>query len=391
MAGIVQISMSMPTQGLASIAPTIQAHFHLDLVRTGLVPTSVNLGITTTMLLWDFITDRVSERWTLSLGLGGSAAFLALAALTPGYLGVLGALVLAGTLGSAANAGSGRAIMAWFPFNERGMALGVRQMAAPLGAGLASIVLPVVALRYGFGAALWFVAACVGLAALAAALFVRSPSTELEPQPPAPRAGSPLRDERLWRLTAAAALLVATQSAFVTYLTLFLTGQVRLAITVSAALLATVQLTGGVGRLFVGRLSDSLGHRIRLLRGLVLGGAGTMALTGLAVGLPPPLIALLLLVGGWLLTASFGLSYAAASDMVGAARVGTAFGLIGTVTSAGAFVGPTLFGLGVTALGWRWGYAGLAASSFAIWWLLRPLVGQERRAWAREEAVTRSA
>ena len=379
----------MPTQGMAAIAPAIQAHFHLDLVRTGLVPTTVNLGVTTTMLLWGFITDRVSERWTLSLGLGGSACVLAIAAMTPSYLGVLALMYLAGTLGAAANAGSGRAIMGWFEFRERGMALGVRQMAAPLGAGLGSVVLPFVAIRYGFGAALAFVAGCVGLAAVAAALFIRDPPVPREAAP-VTASGSPLRDSRLWRLTAAAALLVATQSAFITYLTLFLTGQARIAITVAAALLAAVQLSGGVGRLFVGRLSDTLGRRLGLLRLMVLAGSAVLALAALASTSPAPVIGIVLVAGGWLLTASFGLTYAAASDMVGAARVGTAFGLIGTVTSAGAFVGPTLFGLGVTAFGWAAGFLGLALSSLFIWWLLRPLVGQERRAWV-PESLSRSA
>ena len=378
--------MSMPTQGLASIAPAIQSHFHLDLVRTGLVPVAVNLGVTLTMLLWGVATDRFDERWALAAGMTASAACLALAATTHTYLPLVGLLVLAGAFGSVVNTGSGRAIMAWFDGRERGLALGFRQMAAPLGGGLASLVLPVVTVTRGVPASILCVAACVGAAGIAAAVFIRLPAGAQRRVPEVAGGPSALRDRRLWRITAAAGLLAATQSAFVTYLTLFLTSRAGFSITTAALVLAAVQLTGGAGRTLVGHISDRRRLRVPLMRGLMLAGAVALAITAVGWQSVPLLLVPLLMAGGWLLTAAFALTYTVASDIVSVRHVGKAFGFVGTLTSAGAFAGPAVFGLAVAAAGWTAGFALLGAAAVAIAVILTPLVGDERRRLATASA-----
>ena len=51
-------------------------------------------------------------------------------------------LVLAGALGASVNAASGRAVMGWFHARERGLALGIRQTAIPIGGAAAAAGLP---------------------------------------------------------------------------------------------------------------------------------------------------------------------------------------------------------------------------------------------------------
>ena len=51
-------------------------------------------------------------------------------------------LVLTGLFGASVNAASGRAVMGWFPRDERGLALGIRQTAVPVGGASAAVVLP---------------------------------------------------------------------------------------------------------------------------------------------------------------------------------------------------------------------------------------------------------
>ena len=58
------------------------------------------------------------------------------AAFAPGYYGLLAGLAGAGMLGASATSATGRAVMGWFPRSERGTALGVRQMAMPLGGAI---------------------------------------------------------------------------------------------------------------------------------------------------------------------------------------------------------------------------------------------------------------
>ena len=75
-----------------------------------------------------------------------------------GYTALLIWMVLAGMLGSSAIAASGRAVFGWFPRDERGLALGLRQTAVPVGAALASFTLPPLASAAGVDAALYALA-----------------------------------------------------------------------------------------------------------------------------------------------------------------------------------------------------------------------------------------
>ncbi len=384
----VQVVMTLPTQGLASVAPAIQHHFNVTLVQTGLLLTSANIGVATSMLAWGFLADRFSERWALTVGLSLAAIAIAVAAAERSYLAVVVTLALAGMFGAVANAGSGRALMAWFNRAELGLALGIRQMASPVGGAMGSILLPFVVLDFGLPGALRVIAGCVAASGLAAAIVLRVKDPK-RIEAPRPLDGSALRDTRLWRLTAAAALLVATQMAFITYVTLFLTQVKGFGVIPAAETLAAIQLGGGLTRVVVGRASDKLGRRIAPFRWLVLAASVCLGVVGAAALGPSLLVMGLLIVTGWLLTMAFGLNYAATAEMVGRARVGIAFGFQGTLTSAGAAIGPAAFGLIVGAAGWRAGYLTLAVASLAIWVVLAPLVPEEARNWARAAAPAR--
>ncbi|NBF12569.1 MFS transporter [Pseudomonas sp. Fl4BN1] len=101
----------------------------------------------------------------------------------------------------------------------------------------------------------------------------------------------------------------------------------------------------------VGRLGDLLGRR-RLL----LGGIALFTLASLCCGLAPNL--------GWLLAARalqgvgaalmLALSIALVADSVPKARTGSAMGLLGTLSALGTSVGPSLGGLLIASVGWRW-------------------------------------
>jgi len=387
----VQVVMTLPTQGLAAVAPAIQHHFNVSLVQTGLLLTAANMGVATSMLVWGLFADRFTERLALTLGLTLAAGAIAIASIERSYVAVLVTLAVTGALGAVANAGSGRALMAWFSKAELGLALGVRQMAAPMGGALGSLVLPWVMFGFGLPGTFRVIAGCVAASALAAALVLRVPNPERRDPIRSEFTGSALRDTRLWRLTLAAALLVATQFAFITYLTLFLTQVKGFGAVAAAGGLAVTQLGGGLTRVAVGRMSDRLGRRIAPFRWLALAGCAGLLLVAASAYAPAIPVLAVVIVTGWILTMAFGLNYAATAEMIGQARVGTAFGFQGTLTSIGAVVGPATFGLVVTAGGWRWGYVLLAAASLVIWIVLAPLILDEARAWApRSTAAART-
>src|SRR5919106_1498813 len=105
-------------------------------------------------------------RWVV-LGLGVSAV--------DGSLFLAAMLFLAGVLGAVTNVASGRVVMGWFDFAERGTAFGLRQAAVPLGGAIAAFTLP--ALAAGAGARAGIVALGGGclLAAITCGVWLRDP------------------------------------------------------------------------------------------------------------------------------------------------------------------------------------------------------------------------
>ena len=144
--------------GLPAIAPAIQEAFDLSLVQVTAVFTAFAIGTVATLLAWGIAADRRGERAVIAVGLGAGALAMFAAAGSDEYVALLAWMALAGMLSSAGVAASGRAVFGWFPRDERGLALGLRQTAVPAGAALASFTLPPLASAAGVDAALYALA-----------------------------------------------------------------------------------------------------------------------------------------------------------------------------------------------------------------------------------------
>jgi MFS family permease len=93
---------------------------------------------------------------------------------------------------------------------------------------------------------------------------------------------------------------------------------------------------------------------------------------------PDAAAATLLIVSGVLLMAGNGVSFAAAAEMAGPRRVGTALGLQNTVLAVAVAIAPPAFGAAVGLLSWPAAFALAAAPPLVGWIVLGPLVATER-------------
>jgi len=157
------------------LAPQLRDKYDLSLTEIGVVLAAEWIGLTFALLPWGFAVDRWGERWTLAGGLAVCAGFLTAAAKAPSFEWLVVFLGLAGIAGGSVQSGSGRAVMRWFAASERGLALGVRQTAVPIGGAIAALVLPMLD---GPEAGLLFVAGFVLAGALAGAVVLRSGTEE---------------------------------------------------------------------------------------------------------------------------------------------------------------------------------------------------------------------
>jgi sugar phosphate permease len=360
--------------GLPAIAPAIRDHYHLTLTEVGVVLAAANFGALATLLPWGIVADRIGERAVIALGQVGAAAALIWAASATSFRELVSALAAAGALGAGVNAASGRAVMAWFGVDERGLALGIRQMAVPLGGGIAAVALPALSEHISLRAAFVGLAVAAAAAALVGALLLRTePSQEEEHSV----LGRPLRDRRIWRLCIASTFYVTTQLSLLGFFVVFLHDHRGISTSVAAGMLALTQLLGGIARVGIGRLSDHLRLRIVLLRRIGLGIALTVALTAALLDTPVWIVVPSLVVAGTFGLSWNGLSFTATAEAAGRARSGAALGLQQTFLSAGAIVAPIGFAALVHYGSWRLAFALAALSPLVGYVLLSPL--SERR------------
>jgi sugar phosphate permease len=379
-------------QGMPALGPALREELGLSLTQVGLVFACVSWGIMATLLAWGALADRHGERVVISAGLAGGAAGLVAASQASAFAALLAALIVAGAFGGAASTASGRAVVGWFAREERGFALGVRQMAIPIGGAVAAVTLPALAGAGGLSAALLALAGACAAGAVAAAVWIREPPPPPPDRPRPPKPPPPLRDRRVWRLSVGSALLLCAQVSIVSFAVLFLHDHRGIAAGTAAAGLAAIQVGGALARLWAGRRSDVIGRRIAPVRRIGIATATGVAATAVAADAPLALLVPVLLAAGILAMSWNGLAFAATAEISGRDRAGTAIGLQQTVMRALSAMAVIGFGALAAATSWPAAFAVLAALPLAGWWVMRPLVDdEEERIRAREARLATAA
>lgn len=367
--------------GLPYLLPDIRAAEHLSLAQGGALIAAPSIGLIVALIAWGAAADRWGERLVMALGLGLSGAILLISQAAHGML-LLGAVfALAGAAGASVNAASGRVVLGWFPADQRGFAMGARQMAQPLGLVVAAVALPPLAGRYGYRSALLFPAGLCLLVAVLVAIFV------LDPPRPAAKTGqataSPYRNSALWRVHGASALLVVPQFACSAFALVFLVSGLHWSATAAGRVLALVQLTGAVGRLVIGIWSDRVGSRLRPMRQIAV--ASTVAMLALALssagigsasGLHSALAVAALAAASIISVTDNGLGFTATAELAGPMWAGRALGAQNTAQNIVAFGTPPIIGSLIGGPGYVLAFA--VAAIFPAVGVLAVPVGAER-------------
>jgi sugar phosphate permease len=377
-------ALSAVQGGLPALAPAIKDTFDLSVVQVTGVFTAFALGTVITLLAWGALSDRIGERWVIAGGLGAGSVALAGVANADGYTALLSSVVVAGMLGSSAIAASGRVVFSWFPREERGLALGLRQTAVPAGAAAASFSLPPLAAAAGFDAALYALAGSMLAAGVASALWLRDGPRRESAARPAPNA---VRDPRIWRLSAASSLMIIGQIGVTSLLVLYLYGERGWSASGAAVALGAVQLGAAVARAAAGRWSDVRDERIEPFRRLAAA-AGGLLVAAAALAPAPDLVAVPVLMAGGIAAMSWnGLSFTAAAEISGRRQAGVAMGIQNTAMRVVAVGVPVGLGALASGVSWALAFAVMGVTPLMARALLAPLVEDEHQ--RRRERRTR--
>ncbi|MBH0781819.1 MFS transporter [Nocardia bovistercoris] len=360
--------MSLPTAGLLVAMPTV--------------------GLVCTLIAWGYVVDRIGERTVL---VGGPLVMLVAgvaAATTTNDIAFGALLFLGGVGGASTNGASGRVIVGWFPPHRRGLAMGIRQTAQPLGVGLGALAIPAVASAHGVAAAVLVPALMAGVAALGCYLGIIDP--------PRPAIGSadrvnPYRgDSTLWRIHGVSVLLCVPQGVVWTFALLWVHRDIGWSLAAAGALITGTQLLGALGRIGAGAWSDRVGSRLGPLRVVAIAAVLSMAALALTAWTGWWWVAIPLLVAASVITVSDnGLAFTAVAEIAGPYWSGRGLGVQNTGQNLAMAAIPPVFGALIEVGGFPSAYLAAAVLAAAA----VPLVPRERgetgpwRIWRRGTAV----
>ncbi|RFA14966.1 MFS transporter [Subtercola boreus] len=376
---LAQVAGTIVVTTPAFLVPSLNADRGLSLAEAGLVVAAPSVGMVLTLILWGALADRIGEHWVIAAGLA-VAALAALGALLAGELVVTGVFFLVAGMGAAsANAAGGRLVVGWFPPGRRGLAMGIRQMAQPLGVAVAAIVIPPLAAADGLPAALVFPFVVVTLAALAAVVFIVDPPrgataaaapataaagddspTELAR---ARRLANPYRSSSLlWQIHSVSVLLVVPQFVVSTFALVWLINSEGWEPLVAGIVVGVAQCVGALGRIGVGVVSDRVGSRMGPLRVVAALASLVMVLLALTDWLHlSGFAAVAVVLASAVTVADNGLAFTAVAEIAGSRWSGRALGAQNTAQFLAAAATAPLVGLLIGAIGFAASFTVAAA------------------------------
>jgi sugar phosphate permease len=331
--------------GAAFLIPTLNADRGLDLAQAGLMSSLPSFGMVTTLIGWGYVVDRVGERAVLTLGSALTAAAAFAAASVHSLVAVGAFLFLGGMAAASSNSASGRLVVGWFPPDQRGLVMGIRQTAQPLGVALGALVIPRLAESHGVAPALLFPAIVCAVAAVISVVGVLDP-----PRPPRAEAhaddlANPYRgSSTLWRIHAVSVLLVTPQSLVWTFTLVWLMTDRGWSAASAGAMVTFAQILGAAGRIAAGLWSDKVGSRLHPIRVIAIGAAIAMGLLALTDLLNSPIAVAVMVVASVITVSDNGLAFTAIAEIAGPFWSGRALGTQNTGQILTSAVVPPVFG-----------------------------------------------
>ncbi|OBI47318.1 MFS transporter [Mycobacterium kyorinense] len=355
---VATLSATVFVNGIAFLIPALDAERGINLAQAALLSAMPSFGMVVTLIGWGYLLDLIGERIVLGVGLAlTAAAAFAAASVPPSMLVEAPCLFIGGMAAASANTASGRLVTGWFPPDQRGLAMGIRQTAQPLGIALAALVLPELGER-DFSVALLFPAALCAGAAVVSVIGVLDPPRKKRATANADELANPYRSTAvLWRIHLASALLMVPQTVVLTFMLVWLMRDHGWSTASAGVLVSASQLLGALGRIAVGRWSDRVGSRMRPIRVIAMIAAAVMALLALTDHLGSSLAVLVMVAASVVTVLDNGLAFTAIPEVAGPYWSGRAMGAQNTSQRLTAGAGPPIFGEVIDVAGYPLAFA----------------------------------
>jgi MFS family permease len=335
--------------GVAFLIPALLAQRGTPLAEAGLLASMPSWGMVVTLVFWGYLTDRLGERIVMTLGSALTAAAAYCAASVHSLVAMGAFLFIGGMAAASSNTAGGGLVSGWFAPNKRGLAMGIRQTAQPLGIALGALVIPELTERH-LNSGLMFPALACTVAAVASAIGIVDPPRKSRMTATEQDLANPYRGSfTLWRIHAVSSLLMMPQAVTVTFMLVWLMDDHGWSVAKAGGVVTISQLLGALGRVLVGRWSDHIGSRMRPVRIIAIATASTLFLLALADHHGSRFEVPLMIAVSVFAVLDNGLEATAITEFAGPFWSGRALGTQNTTQRLMAAGAPPLFGALISA------------------------------------------
>ena len=257
---IAQMCAALSTQGIGVLAGFLQHDFGLSNSKVGMLIGVLNIVPIFGLFFAGKLLDHIGERIPIFMGMLIISASMLLMSSAHNYWVLLLALFFSGIGYSPIQPGGSKAIYSWFPYKLRGLAIGIRQAALPLGGAISAVLYPYL-IKYSD----WRTATAFGsLAVLTGGIlfyivYRNNSSINISPKDTQIILwNGVLAKSSFIRISTIGVILISVQTAMLTFWMLFLEHRFHIPLLSSAWYLFAMQISGAAGRIII----STLGNRI---------------------------------------------------------------------------------------------------------------------------------
>lgn len=340
---------------IGPLAPFLQEELGFTKGNIGLFTTSIYLSAALSSIPAGWLADHWGVQKTLLIGLVMQPIFTC-GLLTGLFPWMLLFMFLSGIGYGVVNPATSKGVMVWFSSNLRGTAMAVKQSGFTLGGMLAGVILPPIAVLFGWQRSILTAAGLLFLGAFIAYIFCPTKQDEFIQNKTGNENKSNPSNSQLsswnrkpiifWSIIMI--FFAAVQQAGTTFLVIYLVEKVGYTKVTAGMFFSLALVSGGIGRIAWGWVSDFWfkGDRKKVLIIVGLIAAAMCIIFGFVpAGINSGLLGLIVFLFGFTAIGYNAVFLTMVAEIAGKENSGKAIGLSLLVGYPGAIFGPPAFGL----------------------------------------------
>ncbi len=367
----------MTTGLLVALLPFIRQDLGLNYLQAGLLTSVFALTTGISQLLGGWISDRISRKKAMAIGLFGVSLCTLGIGFAPNYYSILSILIIQGIFAGFYHPSAIASLTGYIEGARRGKAIATHMLGGTIGfligPSLGAAISALINWHYAF-----IILAVPAIIAGVLALIVLKIPVAIAPlkqnqyQDIAKSSGKFKDIINVFRSMASIILVVMVVQLFVapgmSFISLFLVDQHQMSTAAAAAWISVIRAGGVAGTLFGGWLSDRWGRQRAVLLSLILLGVAVYLLAHLSFGIG---LVIIFIIYGWLMSMRETTTQTYLMDSSPAHLRATTFGVYFGFGQEGSSliqpgIGRAMDIIGISSVFNIIGYIGIGLSTIAI-------------------------